>query len=91
MIRLAQSTFPYRCHAPSLFQKHRAKFAIPRNIRFELGLPKLHPGRWTSCITTIIVAMPETAMHKDHGVMLRKNEVRVPKNLPRMKAEAKAV
>ena len=90
LCRLPQGALPNRRYAPSVFQKSRTHGAVPSDVRLELCLPELRPGRWAGRVATALVAMPEAAVYEDHGAMLRKNEVRPPVNLSGMKPEAKA-
>lgn len=62
--------------------------AVRPQGRVELRLPELRPGRWDGRVATALVAMPEAAVHEDHGAMLRKDNVRPTVNIAGMKPEA---
>ena len=88
LFRLAQGALPYRRHTPSVFEKFPSNKGVPRNIRVELRPPELRPGRWGGGIAAPLVSVPEAAVHEDHRVVLRQNEVRPPVDLAGMKPEA---
>lgn len=89
LIRLPQCALPHRRHSPSVFEEFCTNGAIPSDVRVELRLPELRPGRWGGGVATALVAMPEAAVHEDHGAVLRKDKVRSTVDLAGMKPEAK--
>lgn len=88
LCRLPQGALPNRRYAPSIFQKCRTHGAVPSDVRLELCLPELRPGRWAGRVATALVSVPEAAVHEDHGAILRKDKVRSTVNLVGMKPEA---
>lgn len=88
LIRLSQCTLPHNRHSPSVFEEFCTNGAVPNDVRVELRLPELRPGRWVSRVAAAHVSMPEAAVHEDHGAVLRKDKVRSTVNLAGMKPEA---
>ncbi len=67
--------FPDHCDAPVGVPKVRHGSSVPRNIGVEFRLPELGSGSGSGGVSTSGMTMPETAVHKDHGVPLSENYV----------------
>lgn len=61
---------------------------VPCNVRREFGLPELRARCGSGRVPASLMPMPEAAVHKDDGAILRQNEVRSAVDLLRMKPEA---
>lgn len=82
----SERALPHRCHAPSRFQQLRLHLPIPSDIGFELGCPELSSGRWRRGVPALFMPMPVAAVHEDHGIVFRQNQIRPSNDVLRVQA-----
>lgn len=83
-----QVTFPNRKHAPPQVLKLCLPLHIARYCASEFLLPEMNPALRIGRIRTTFMAMPETAMNKDDCPVLRENDIRLAREIRRVKAKA---
>jgi hypothetical protein len=75
-VRLLQLALPDDDHAPAFSLQLSPDFLVPLLVPGNFGHPKLSVGFGNSIILTVLVAMPEAAMHEDNRSILGQNDIR---------------
>lgn len=76
---LIQLTLPDGYHIPALHGKSLKIRKVASTIARNLLFPECRVALWNHIIAATFMTVPETAVHKDHGTVLRKHNVRVPR------------
>ncbi len=74
-----QFVLPNAQHPPSPFAKNAIHVPISRLVPGQLVGPKTPVGSWDTSVEG--TTMPETAIYKDRQTLLRKDEIRTPRQL----------
>ena len=85
-----QGAFPHNCNSPFLIQQFLDGNFITLCISLDLVGPELSSRLWNTKQGTSLMAVPETAVHKNYGPPSGKNDIRAPRQILPKQAEAEA-
>ena len=83
-------TFPDDNNVPPVLSQIFLIFLVPFDGASELGPPVFLPTCGCRCMRAALMSMPEASVHKNHGAVFWKNDVRFPWQILPMQAESKA-
>lgn len=75
---IPQHTFPNHQNRPTLSLKQVSLLCIAVPVPFKFGAPKFETGFRSPASVGTVVSVPKTAVHKNHGPILWKNDIGFP-------------
>ncbi len=89
-MRVSELTLPYSQDLPTRSAKAGSVAPVALDVAIELAAPEGSVGGGRGCEATAGVPVPEAAMHENHRVPSRKDEVGAAGEIRAMKAESEA-
>ena len=87
---LPQRAFPDHRHPPSEGGQIILDFPVSGDIRVEFLLPEIGAGRRSRCVAATRVAVPETAMHEQDGMVSGEDQIRAARQTFAVQPESEA-
>jgi hypothetical protein len=88
--QFAGCALPDNSDAPTRRQQRLSRLPVALHIGFKLANPEFAVCRWRAGNPASFMPMPVAAMHKQHGAVFWKNEVRLACQPRNMKPETEA-